>query len=161
MFDRDCGVTASAAVINLMELAFKDPFYLRYRYKPDCALHGYDDTTLPSTRFRLTTTRGNYGSSNLGQVSSRSSAVTVPSWIFVIWVIFQNGRLIWRWNGAWSIEVFNYLWSTDPNPIKASVMSSKNWGVLGKICAASKVHRLHVLKFCICFIFCLYIMVVS
>lgn len=39
-----CGPEGGGVIGGLMTKAFQDPFYLRYKYIPDCDLHG---TTLP------------------------------------------------------------------------------------------------------------------
>lgn len=55
---KGCGPLASDAIMGLIVEAFKDPYYLRFKYKPNCALHGITTTTVPtttSTRYWVTT----------------------------------------------------------------------------------------------------------
>ena len=48
VFTRDCGVTAGRLVAGLMKLAFADPHYQRYRYRPDCRLHARRRPVVPT-----------------------------------------------------------------------------------------------------------------
>ena len=39
IYEKRCGKIASRVMSGLIQLAFFDPFYLRFDYKPDCQLH--------------------------------------------------------------------------------------------------------------------------
>lgn len=47
VFTKGCGASSSRSIIGLMADAFKDPYYLRYKYRPNCEVHGI--TTIAST----------------------------------------------------------------------------------------------------------------
>lgn len=55
VFTKGCGERSSHAIVGLMSDAFKDPFYLRYKYRPNCAVHGIT-TTAPTTASTTTVT---------------------------------------------------------------------------------------------------------
>jgi len=42
-----CGSSASTVLNQLFDIALRDPFYLRFGYRPDCGLHGAE-TAAPS-----------------------------------------------------------------------------------------------------------------
>ena len=43
---KGCGKSASDPIMGLFREAFRDPYYLRFKYRPNCALHGITITTL-------------------------------------------------------------------------------------------------------------------
>ena len=49
VFQRHCGVTGGRLVAGLMNLAFADPHYQRYRYRPDCRLHARRRRVVPTS----------------------------------------------------------------------------------------------------------------
>ncbi len=50
VFTAGCGETGGRVIGGLMTEAFRDPFYLRYKYKPDCDLHRTTAAAVPATQ---------------------------------------------------------------------------------------------------------------
>ena len=44
VFTEGCGQVGGRVIGGLMTTAFQDPFYLRYKYRPDCELHSHRTT---------------------------------------------------------------------------------------------------------------------
>ena len=51
-FYRYCGTEAADVMDDLLQRALRDPVFLRYRYRPNCASH--TTTTTPQTTFNFT-----------------------------------------------------------------------------------------------------------
>ena len=54
VFTESCGQVGGRVIGGLMTTAFQDPFYLRYKYKPDCELHRTTEATPQATQPRAT-----------------------------------------------------------------------------------------------------------
>ena len=49
-FTSGCGSAGGAVIVEVIKRAFNDPYYLRLKYKPDCALHAGKVDRKPVTR---------------------------------------------------------------------------------------------------------------
>lgn len=59
-FTSGCGSAGGAVVAEAIKRAFKDPYYLRFKYKPDCALHAGKVERKPITTRTIYRTSGNW-----------------------------------------------------------------------------------------------------
>ena len=63
VFTQSCGQSGGGVIGGLMTKAFQDPFYLRYKYKPDCDLHKTTISTAQASHTKVTTLKPHHRTS--------------------------------------------------------------------------------------------------